>query len=166
MEVLQTDRLRLREMTAADAAFMLDLLNQPAFLRNIGDRGVRTLDDARNYIVDGAVASYRRYGFGSYLVEEKLTGAPTGTCGLLKRETLEDVDIGFAFLPAYWGKGYATESATAVMAMGRNGFGLQRIVGIVAPHNQASMKVLEKIGLTFEKMVTLAGDDEAIKLYS
>ena len=165
MVILETDRLRLRELTVEDAAFMFNLVNQPAFLRNIGDRGVRTLDDARHYILDGTVASYRQFGFGSYLVEEKLTAEPVGTCGLLKRETLDDVDIGFAFLPAYWGRGYATEAAVATMALGRSKFGLQRIVGIVSPGNVASAKVLEKIGLRFEKMITLGDDSEAIELY-
>src|SRR5258707_6327278 len=107
-------------MRIEDAEFIFELVNQPAFIRNIGDKGVRTLDDARNYILNGPVASYGRFGFGLYLIQQKESGFPIGICGLLKRETLKDVDLGFAFLPQFWRKGYAFESATAVMAYGRD----------------------------------------------
>ncbi len=118
MKILETERLVLRRLTAGDAAFILELLNEPAFLENIGDRGARTLADARRYIARGPVASYRKFGFGLYLVELKDSGTPVGICGLLKRESLEDVDIGFAFLRRYWSQGYARESAAAVMHYG------------------------------------------------
>src|ERR1700704_4791358 len=111
MTILETDRLLLRKLTADDAEFILDLLNQPSFLQFIGDKGVRTLDDARQYILAGPVASYERFGFGLYLTALKESQVSIGICGLIKRETLEDVDVGFAFLPQFWSKGYAFEAA-------------------------------------------------------
>src|SRR5437660_1495232 len=142
VNVLETDRLALRRMSMDDATFILQLLNEPSFLRFIGDKGVRTLDDARNYILNGPIASYERFGFGLHLTQLKANDIPIGICGLLKRETLKDVDLGFAFLPQFWRKGYAFESAAAVMAYGRNAFGLKRIVAITSPANEASIKVL------------------------
>jgi [ribosomal protein S5]-alanine N-acetyltransferase len=152
-------------MTVRDAEFILELLNEPPFIKNIGDRGVRTTSDARAYILNGPVASYEQYGFGLCLVVLKESGEAVGICGLLKRETLEDVDIGFAFLEKHWGQGYATESATAVMEYGRNVIGLKRIVAITSPDNDASGKVLEKIGLRFEKMMRMKGEDKETKLF-
>src|SRR5512141_2251197 len=111
MKILETERLILRRISIADAEFMLQLLNEPSFLHYIGDKGVRTIDDARNYILQGPMASYERFGFGLYLAELKETLVPIGMCGLLKRETLDDVDIGFAFVPQFWKQGYAWESA-------------------------------------------------------
>src|SRR2546422_6429223 len=149
MIILETDRLVLRRLTVEDAEFIFDLLNQPSFLQFIGDKGVRTIDDARNYILTGPIASYERFGFGLYLTELKPTQTPIGICGLLKRETLDDVDVGFAFLPQYWRQGYAFESASAVMAYGRGVFALGRIVALTSPHNDASVYVLNKNGLKF-----------------
>jgi RimJ/RimL family protein N-acetyltransferase len=164
--VCATERLRLRHLSSADAAFILELLNEPSFIRNIGDRGVRTLEDACQYILDGPVASYERFGFGLYQVELAETSTPIGICGLLKREALEDVDIGFAFLPRFWSKGYAFEAASAVMAFGTRSLGLERIVAITAPDNHDSMRVLGKLGLTFERMVRLPGHVAESQLYT
>jgi RimJ/RimL family protein N-acetyltransferase len=166
MKVVETDRLILRRLTTEDAAFILDLLNQPSFLKFIGDRGVRTLDDAREYIVKGPIASYERYGFGLNLTLMKESGIPIGICGLVKRETLEDVDVGFAFLPQFWLKGYAFESASAVLAYGKNMLGLKRIVGVTTSDNCGSMRVLEKLGLRFERMVRLSEDGPELKLFT
>ena len=161
MIVLETERLRLGHLTVADAPFIFELLNEEAFLRNIGDKGVRDLEGARGYILNGPAASYDRFGFGLYRVELRETGAPVGICGLVKRETLEDVDIGFAFLSAHWGRGYAVEAAAAVKANARDDFGLKRLVAITVPDNQKSMRVLEKIGFRFERMIRLTeGADE------
>src|ERR1700752_686959 len=102
MRILETDRLILRKLSVEDAEFILELLNEPSYLRFIGDKGVRTLDDARDYILEGPVDSYERHGFGLYLAELKESGVPIGICGLLRRESLENVDIGYAFLPAFW----------------------------------------------------------------
>jgi RimJ/RimL family protein N-acetyltransferase len=165
MNVLETERLTLRRLTVEDAAFMLDLLNQPSFLRFIGDRGVRTLDDARAYILKGPVEMYERHGFGIYLTALKKEGTPVGTCGLIKRDFLEDVDIGFAFLPGFWGQGYAYEAASAVLAYGRNEIGLQRIVAITAQDNRSSIRLLEKIGLRFERLIRLNGEGPEINLF-
>ena len=164
--VVETDRLALRRITTGDAEFILRLLNEPSFLTFIGDRGVRTLDDARRYILKGPIDSYRRFGFGLYLVEIKGGGAPIGICGLLKRESLEDVDVGFALLPEFWSRGYAFEAASAVLAHGRDALGLNRIVAVTTPDNTASIRVLEKLGLTFSRMVRLAGDDTNLKLFA
>lgn len=165
MIVLETDRLVLRRFTLNEAPFVVGLLNEPSFLRFIGDRNVRTLHDARQYLLKGPIASYERFGFGLYLTFLRATGDPIGMCGLLKRETLPDVDVGFAFLPAHWRKGYAFESASAVLAHGRSTFGLKRIVAITSPDNLASIKVLEKIGLSFEALIQLPGDTREVKLF-
>jgi len=165
VKILETERLLLRRMTVADAGFILELLNEAAFIRNIGDKGVRTIEDARLYILSGPVASYGQFGFGLYLVEWKETGEAIGICGLLKRETLEDVDIGFAFLEKHWSKGFASESAGAVMGYGRKTLGIERIVAIVSPENYGSIRVLGKIGLRFERMILMPGGAGEIKLF-
>jgi RimJ/RimL family protein N-acetyltransferase len=164
--VVETDRLVLRRLTVDDAEFILELLNEPSFLRYIGDRGVRNLDDARQYILTGPVASYDQHGFGLYLTALREPEVAIGICGLLKRESLEDVDIGFAFLPKYWSKGYAFESASAVMDYGRGVLELQRIVAVTAPDNDASIRLLAKLGMRFEKMVTLAEAGPESKLFA
>src|SRR2546430_1232042 len=133
MRVLETDRLVLRRLAAQDAEFIFELVNDPLWLRFIGDKGVRTLADARDYILRGPVAMYERFGFGLYLTERKEDGVPIGICGLVKRESLADVDIGFAFLPKFHGRGYAHESAAAVMEYGKGALGLKRIVAITSP---------------------------------
>ena len=165
MTVLETERLVLRRLCAADAEFILELLNQPSFLRYIGDKGVRNTEDAVRYIQTGPQASYERFGFGLYLVELKDSEVPIGMCGLLKRETLPDVDVGFAFLPAYWSQGYAFEAAAAVMNYGRAALGLRRIVAITTLDNAASIKLLEKIGLRFEGLVKLTEDQPEVRLF-
>ena len=158
MKILETERLVLRRFSSDDAQFILELLNQPSFLRYIGDKGVRTTEDAVRYIQTGPVASYEKFGFGLYLVELKETGVPIGMCGLLKRDTLPDADVGFAFLPDYWSQGYAFEAASGVMSYGREVLGLRRIVAITSLDNDASIKLLEKIGLKFEGLITPSGD--------
>lgn len=165
MTILETRRLALRLMVAEDAPFVLELLNEPSFLRFIGDRDVRTLADARAYIEKGPAASYARYGFGLWLAQLRDDGTPIGMCGLLKRDTLDDVDIGFALLPAYWGKGLAHEAAAAVMDYGRRVLGIARIVAIVSPDNAASIRLLEKIGLVFDRRVDLNGDGRETSLF-
>jgi RimJ/RimL family protein N-acetyltransferase len=165
VSLIESKRLTLRRLEFGDAEFILGLLNQESFIRHIGDKGVRDLAGARDYIAKGPIESYRRFGFGLYLTSLREAGLPIGICGLVKREALEDVDIGFAFLPQYGRMGYATESAAAVLDYGKRVLGLQRIVGIVSPENLASIAVLEKIGLQFEGMVTLAPDARALMLF-
>lgn len=157
MKIIETERLALRRLTLEDAEFIRELVNEPSWIRFIGDRGVRTAEQARTYLENGPIAMYRRCGFGLWLVEIKATGEPVGICGLIKRDTLEDVDIGFAFLPRYWGRGYALESARAVMDYGRQILELDRIVAITSPDNASSIRLLERIGLRFERTIELAG---------
>ena len=166
MKILETERLALRRLVLDDAAFILELLNEPAFLENIGDRGARTLADARRYIARGPVASYRKFGFGLYLVELKDSCAPIGICGLLKRDWLKDVDIGFAFLQKFWSQGYARESAAAVLQYGWTTLRLKRIVAITKPTNQASITLLEKLGLRFEKIIAQPDHPGENKLFA
>jgi ribosomal-protein-alanine N-acetyltransferase len=164
--VLETERLILRHLTTDDAEFMFELLNDPSFIQNIGDRNIRTLDDACKYIVNGPVASYAKNGFGLYLVVLKETGDSIGMCGLIRREGLEDVDIGYALLPRFWSKGYASEAARAVKEYAKDVVGLNRMVAIVDPANEGSIRVLEKLGLHYEKMVRLSADDIDLKLFA
>jgi [ribosomal protein S5]-alanine N-acetyltransferase len=158
--ILETPRLSLRRFTLTDAPFMLGLLNDPAFIRYVGDKNVRTVEHAEGYLRDGPLASYKQFGFGLMLVRLRESLEPIGTCGLIKREQLPDVDIGFAYLPEFRGQGYAIEAARAVLAYGKRQFGLSRIVAIVSPGNTGSIRVLEKAGLTFERMVRLGEGDE------
>jgi [ribosomal protein S5]-alanine N-acetyltransferase len=164
--VLETDRLIVRWLTVDDCAFIFELLNDPSWLRFIGDKGVRTLEDARDYIRKGPMAMYERAGFGLYLTELKAGRIPIGMCGLIKRDSLEDVDIGFAFLPAFRTQGYAHESAAAVLAHGQRDFGLQRIVAITSPDNVRSAGLLEKLGMKLTKTVKLDGHDHEVVLYA
>ena len=166
MKILETKNLILRQVSPDGAQFIFALLNDPAFIRNIGDRGVRTLDDAHDYIRNRLVASYEKFGFGMYLAILKDSGDATGLCGLVKRDGLDDVDIGYAFLPQYRSKGYATESALAVKEYAKSVIRLKRLVAITDPANRGSIRVLEKIGLEFEKMVRLSEDDIDLRLYA
>jgi RimJ/RimL family protein N-acetyltransferase/uncharacterized damage-inducible protein DinB len=164
--ILETDRLIVRRLAIDDAEFILGLLNEPSWLRFIGDKGVRTLDDARDYILNGPVASYQRFGFGLYMTQQKSDGAPIGLCGLLKRDALPDVDIGFALLPAYWGKGYALEVAGAVLEHGRTAHGLRRIVAITNPDNERSIQLLEKLGMRQDGTVRISDAGPELKLFA
>ncbi len=161
---IRTARLRLRELAPADAPFILGLLNEPSFLANIGDRGVRTVEEARAYIVDGPVASYARYGFGLYLVELPEAG-PIGICGILKRDALADPDLGFAFLPAYWRQGYAFESASAVLHYAHEDLGVGRLLAITNPSNTASIRLLEKLGFRLDGTTRLSPNGADLALF-
>jgi RimJ/RimL family protein N-acetyltransferase len=166
MIVVETERLTLRRLDLGDAEFILGLLNDPSFLRFIGDKGVRNVEDAREYIAKGPIASYERFGFGLYLTERKADRVPIGICGLLKRDSLEDVDLGFAFLPRFWSKGYAFESASAVMNLARSALELTRVVAIASPENEGSIRLLEKLGMKFESMVRLSEDGPEVRLFA
>ena len=166
MLVLETDRLTLRHFNIDDAFFILALLNEPSFLRYIGDKKVRTLEDARQYILNGPVATYERHGFGLYQVELRDTHTPIGMCGLLKREELPQPDIGFAFLPDFWNQGFAFEAADAVLTDARERLKLNRILAIVNPDNSVSIKLLEKLGLKCERNIKLAADRDDVKLFA
>lgn len=164
--VLETERLTLRRFAHEDAAFIVELLNDPSFIENIADKGVRTLDDARRYLDDGPLASYAAHGFGLWRVGLKGDDAPIGMCGLLKRDALDDPDIGYAFLPRHAGRGYAYEAAAATMAHAREAFGLRRVVAIVNAGNARSIQLLDKLGFAYERDVQLPHHVAPIPMYA
>jgi RimJ/RimL family protein N-acetyltransferase len=143
----------------------MTLLNEPSFLQNIGDRGVRTVEDARAYIENGPMSSYARHGFGLYLVELHGSGDPIGICGILKRDALPDPDLGYAFLPAYWKQGYALESAAAVRDYARGTLGLGRLLAVVSPANEPSIRLLERLGFRFERVTRMHDDRPDVKVF-
>lgn len=165
LAVINTERLVLRHLCEEDAAFIYELVNDADWLRYIGDRGVKTLDDAHDYILNGPMAMYRQFGFGLYCVELRDNGIPIGLCGLLKRDSLEDADLGFAFLPQYRGCGYADEAAAATLKYSSQTLGLARIVAIVSPDNAASIRLLEKLGLRFEQTIRLPNETRDAHLF-
>jgi len=166
VKILETERTILREVTIDDAEFILDLLNQPSFIRYIGDRNVRTTREARDYIESRFTESYRKFGFGMWAVELKETNAPVGLCGFVKRDSLPDADIGFAFLPQFERKGYAFESANAAMEYGRNTLNLKRVLAITSKDNESSGRLLGKLDFKLERLIVLPDDDEELKLFS
>jgi RimJ/RimL family protein N-acetyltransferase len=166
LNVAETERLRVRWLDAGDSAFILELVNEPSWIQFIGDKGVKTLQDALRYIENGPMAMYKRVGFGLYMVELKDGYEPIGICGLIKRDGLNDVDLGFAFRPNFWRNGYAFESAAAVMGYGGTALGLRRIVAILSKDNHRSSKLLKRLGFSFERTVKLHPDDEELDLYA
>ncbi|MEJ2605030.1 MAG: GNAT family N-acetyltransferase [Gammaproteobacteria bacterium] len=145
--VAETPRLRLRRLCADDAAFVLRLVNEPAFRENIGDKNLRTLVDARRFLEEGAWTCQPREGYGQFLVEDRDTGAAVGVCGLLYRAERELSDVGFALVPEARGRGYAEEAARAVLDYARLELGVAEVSALVSPGNAASIRVLEKLGL-------------------
>lgn len=164
VKILETERLILREIVESDSEFILDLLNQPSFIKHIGDRNVRTVDDAKDFIENRYRASYAEHGFGLYTVELKKNNVPIGICGFVRRDTLPEADIGFAFLPQFERKGYALESATAIMEYGRETLKLKRVLAITSIDNESSGRLLEKLGFEFEGLIK--SGDEQLKLFS
>jgi RimJ/RimL family protein N-acetyltransferase len=165
MIAIETERLRLREFNENDAAFILRLVNEPSFLRYIGDRGVRSIEDARRYIADGPESGYAHYGHGLMCVIRKSDGAAVGMCGLLKRDTLPEPDIGFSFFPEHWSQGYALESASAVMTNAREVLGLGRILAITTIDNEPSIRLLGKLGFRFDRLITVGDDATELRLF-
>ena len=148
MNIRETQRLIIRRISVADAPFMLGILNEPSWLRFIGDRGVRTQEEAVTYIRDTQLAMYERLGFGFYIVALKdAENTPIGVCGVTQRDFLDDVDLGYALLPQYSGQGYAFEAASAVLAYARDELKLARLVAFTRPENHASQSLLRKLGL-------------------
>jgi RimJ/RimL family protein N-acetyltransferase len=164
--LMETDRLRLRPVTVDDAALMLAVWNDPAFIENVADRGIRTIEQAREAIKAGAQKLFDDYGYGPYCMSLKSDGTLIGICGIFKRENIDDPDIGFGVLPDYCGKGYAGEAAKAVVEYARNTLGIGVLTAIVSPANTPSIGLIEKLGLTFDRMITMPGEDDAICLYS
>ncbi|MCW5517876.1 GNAT family N-acetyltransferase [Muriicola sp. Z0-33] len=161
-EILQTQRLLLRQFNLQDADFILQLLNTPNWLKFIGDKGVRTREDAIEYLENGPIKSYNENGFGLWMVALKETDTPIGMCGLVNRESLQDIDIGFAFLPEFMQLGYGYEIASATLKYGKEVLDLGKIVAITDPKNIASIKLLTKIGLSFEKTLALSDTDSVL----
>ncbi len=164
MRILDTERLVLRHFTPEDAEFILELVNEPGWKRFIGDRGVDSLDTARNYIQKACLASYRQHGFGLYAVELKADRTLVGMCGLLKRDTLDDIDIGFALLSRFEGRGYAREAANATLAYAREQLGIRRVVAITTKDNERSGRLLEHTGMNFEGPISVSG--ETLRLFA
>ena len=163
--MIASSRLSLRELNVSDAPFIVELLNDGDFYRYIGDRGIRTLEQAQEYIQQGPAVSYARHGHGLYLVARTEDGASLGICGLIKRDTLDQVDIGYAFLPQYRGQGYAIEAAQAALADGKSRLGIERVIAIVTPGNARSIGLLAKLGLVRSRLVKLSEDaDECLLL--
>ncbi|NQU29288.1 MAG: GNAT family N-acetyltransferase [Anaerolineae bacterium] len=165
MLMIETERLILSEFSSNDAPFILEMLNDPAWLQFIGDRGVKTLDDARDYIVNKLQKSFKELGFGMLIVKLKDGGISIGTCGLLKRDYLEDLDLGFAFLPEFRAKGYAYEAASATIEYGKKNLGLKHILAFTDADNSASINLIKKLGLGFERLIDFPDDDAEIQLY-
>lgn len=157
--ILETERLLLRQPTLDDAGFLLNIVNEPSWLQYVGDRNVHTIDEAKNYLLNGSIKSFETNGFGFGIVILKETGTLIGMCGLVKRDFLEDVDIGFAFFPQYTGKGYAFEAADAMMRYARVHLGIHRIAAITTQDNESSIKLLKKIGFQPDKTIVVDGEE-------
>ena len=164
--LLKTDRLVLRHLDIPDAPFILELLNSKGWLEFIGDRNVRTVEDAEAYLLNGPIKSYRENGFGMSLVSLKSDGTSVGACGLLKRDYLDQPDIGFAFLPEYTGEGYGFESASAILTHAKESLKINHVLAFTVPFNVASIKLLEKLGFHFEKVFKIPGEEEELLLFS
>ena len=163
---LETERLGLREFTSDDAFFIVELLNTQGWLKFIGDRNVKTKEQAIEYLENGPIKSYEENDFGLWMVELKKDKTPIGMCGIIKRESLEHPDIGFAFLPEYFGKGYAFESASATLAYAKEKLGMEKILAITIPENEKSIRLLEKIGLSLEGSIAATAEEKHQLLYS
>jgi RimJ/RimL family protein N-acetyltransferase len=164
--ILETERLILREFTLNDVDFIIELLNSPGWLQFIGDRNVRTKEDAVNYLTNGPMKSYAKNGFGLSLVQKKDDGTAIGMCGIIRRDNLDCPDIGFAFLPEYSGRGYAFEIANATLDYARGKLGLPTICAITLKENVRSIRLLEKLGLQFVKTFRFENTEEDLQLYS
>lgn len=163
--LIETERLYLRKLTLEDAPFMLELLNTPTWLQFIGDRNVHSIEDAENYLKNGTLKSYQENGFGFYAVIEKTSGKTIGMCGLIKRDSLPDIDIGFAFLPHLISKGFGYEAASATLDYALNTLKIKRIIAIVNPDNEKSIGLIKKIGLHFEKMIKFGDEEKELMLF-
>lgn len=166
LKVIETERLILRKATEIDAPFILELLNDPSWINYLGDRGIKTVEQAVDYISSALLDMYQKFGFGMYIVDLKGQGIPLGICGLLKRDSMEDVDLGFAFLSKYQRHGYAFEAAKATLMYGREYLGLKKIVAITSTKNINSSNLLEKIGMEFERMILLPHAQEELRLFT
>ncbi|MCG7588632.1 GNAT family N-acetyltransferase [Photobacterium sp. OFAV2-7] len=166
MIITETERLRIRQLTEDDAAFALKLYTSEPFLRFVGDKQLKTEADARQYLLDGPIKMYQAHGIGLYLVELKESDVPLGICGLIKRDSLDDVDLGYGFLPEYFGQGYGYESALAVMEYGQRELKMKKLVAITTADNQRCIKLLDKLGLQFVENIEEPEAAPALGLYA
>ena len=164
--IAETPRLLLRRITLDDADLMLAIWNDPAFVQHVGDRGIRTIEQAQQALGDGALMLYETYGYGPYCMVRKDDAQRIGICGLFRRENLLHPDIGFAVLPKFCGAGFALEAARAVVQHAREDLGIKTLAAIVSPANEASVSLIEKLGLIFQRGITMPGEQEEISLYS
>lgn len=164
--LISTERALIRKFNLDDAGFIVELLNSRGWLKYIGDRNITSVEAAKNYLANGPLLSYTKYGFGPYLVELKSSGEPIGMCSLIKRDGLEDVDIGFAFLDVFAQKGFAYEVSKALLSFAFHQLKLKRIVAITMASNPASILLIQKLGLRFDKTVRFPGDSEELLHYS
>ena len=163
--MLETERLTLRHLTLDDADLMLGVWNDPAFVRFVGDRGIRTLEEAHEAMRNGVLKLYADYGYGPFRVALKEDDVPIGICGLFRRDGLDDPDIGYSTLPAHCGKGYAFEAASAVLQHVAEDLSIDRLIAIISPENAASIGLIRKLGFEFERMHTMPGADDPVRIY-
>ena len=163
---LETRRLALRWLTTGDAGLLLAIWNDPAFVRYVGDRGIRTISEAQEAMEAGVLMLYAKYGYGPFRVALKESDRPIGICGLFRRDGLDCPDLGYSILPEYCGKGFASEAASAVLDYARSTLALDRVIAIISPDNAASIGLIGKLGFEFERMHTMPGDDSAVRVYS
>jgi len=156
---IETERLSISEFALGDAPFIIELLNEPDFIRHIADRGVRDVAAAEKYLSDGPLTSYAAHGYGLYKVALKASGEPLGMCGLIRRETLDFPDLGYAFLSRHYRKGYASEAGVAVLAHARAEQGVSTVVAITSLDNDGSIRVLENLGFRPEGVIDVPGYD-------
>ena len=165
-KILETENLILREFTENDAAFIIELVNSEGWLKYIGDKNIKTDAQAKEYLLNGPIKSYAQNGYGLAMVELKNDKTPIGMCGIINRETLDHPDIGFAFLPDFANKGFGYEIASKTLQYATGELGIDKVLAITVPENNASIKLLEKIGMTFQKRFNFQNDNTELLLYS
>lgn len=141
----------MRRVGLEDAPFIVELYNEKAFKQYIGDRGLRSSEDGAAFIESTLAKAYLQPGYGLFLVESRQAATPMGICGILKRDTLDRPDLGFAFLERFCGKGHAGEAARACIAYAKQQLKLHELAAITSPDNARSIRFLEKLGFAFEK---------------
>ena len=161
-KIIETPRLYLREFELSDARSMFDLNSDKEVIKYTGDDHFSSESEALNFIKN--YDHYKNHGFGRWAVILKENNTFIGWTGLKLNEE-NDIDIGFRFFRKYWGRGYASESAEAVLDYGFNFLKIDLIVGRVAPENKASVRILEKLGMKFKKEGSCHGIEDA-RIYS
>lgn len=164
--ILETERLYLRHLVRDDAEFILRLLNEPSWLHFVGDKQVKNINDAKKYIELSAITMYQQFGFGLFLVCDKNTDKPLGLCGLMKRDNLDHADLGYAFLPEYWNKGFALEAVKAVLNYAKDTHQLTQLLALTKSSNTPSIKLLNKVHFEFDRDLKVMDDVENLQIYT